>query len=88
LVFDFHQNGLKHAIDVLQHFIVPESNDAIAFRLEECCPRGVAFLGVLTSIDFNDQAGINASEVDNEWPDRNLTAEFVTAELTIAEPLP
>jgi hypothetical protein len=45
-------------------------------------------LGVLTSIDFNDQAGINASEVDNEWPDRNLTAEFVTAELTIAAPLP
>ena len=43
---------------------------------------------MLTAVDFDDQAGIDASEVGDERADGDLTAELLAAQLTIAEPLP
>jgi len=43
---------------------------------------------MLAAVNFDDQASIDASEVGNEWTDGDLPAEFMVAELAIAEPLP
>ena len=88
MAFQFHKDRLKHAFGILQNLIVPEANDPITFRAKECRSRRVIGFAMLAAVKLDDQAGIDARKVDNEWANGDLTAELVTAKLTIAEPLP
>jgi len=43
---------------------------------------------VLTSIEFDDHPPLDTAEIDDEFVDRNLSAEFIAIELSILEDLP
>jgi hypothetical protein len=74
-----HQDRFHHAVDILQHIIVPETKDAIAlrpkingsFRIAD----NVIRLIVLRSIDLDDEAPFVAGEVSEVRTDGGLPAE-------------
>jgi hypothetical protein len=74
-----HQYRFHHAVDVLQHIIVPEAQDAIALRSKIdgslCISGNVLRLIVLRSIDFDDEASFVAGEVSEVRTDGGLPAE-------------
>jgi len=39
---------------------------------------------MLPAIDFDDEAPLKAYEIQNVWPERNLSAEFGAVEATIS----
>jgi hypothetical protein len=73
------QDRFHHAVDVLQHIIVPETQDAIALRLEiggsSCILGDVLRLIVLRSIDLDDEAPFMTGEVSEEGTNCPLPAE-------------
>ncbi len=71
-------NRLQYRTTLHQDIIVPESEDAIAPLREECRPAGITrpLKRVLAAVDFDDESLRQADEVDDVWPDRDLTPEL------------
>jgi hypothetical protein len=71
------QNRLLNAADVFKNFIIPEPGNPPTAPLE---PRRaslvVSILGVLSAIGLDDQAMLEANEIDDERPETVLTAKF------------
>jgi hypothetical protein len=72
---------LKHVVSLLEDFVVGEPKDAQPHPLED----GSAYLVALNlgsmnfSIDFEDEAGGNTIEVDDEPPYGMLSSEATTS---------
>ena len=73
------QDRFHHAIDVLQHIIVPEAQDATALRSKIsgslCISGNVLRLIVLRAIDLDDEAPFMAGEVSEEGTNGGLSPE-------------
>jgi hypothetical protein len=73
------QDRCHHAIDVLQHIIVPETQHAIAIGLKIsgslCISDNVVRLAVLRAINLDDQSLFVAGEVSEVRTDRGLPPE-------------
>jgi hypothetical protein len=73
------QYRFHHTIDVLQHVVVPETQDAIALRLKINgslrIPDNVFRLIVLRAIDLDDEALFVARKVSKVRPDGGLSPE-------------
>ena len=73
-----------HAFGIFEDFIIPEASDAIAFALQEPAP--VDFLLrqriMLAAIEFDDQAGFVTDKIRNVAPERHLTAEPMSLDLS------
>ena len=68
----------EHAVGIRQHLVVPESQDGIAFVPEPAVASRIVcslHLAMLVAIDFHDQPGRRAVEIDNVGTDRLLTPE-------------
>ena len=80
----------KDAIKVFEYVAVPEANDPIAACLQPFGPLAIFddLLGVLSAIDFNDELGLGAEEVDHEGADGLLASEAEAVELTLAQMSP
>ena len=80
-VLDDH---VVHALGIFQDFIIPEAYDPIAFALQE--PGPVGFLlrqGImLAAIEFDVQAGFLTDKIRNVVPERHLTAEPMSLDLS------
>jgi hypothetical protein len=52
-------NDLKDALNVCEHVVIPEAQNAIALSFKEICARGIGCRSrrVLAAIDFDDNAG-------------------------------
>src|SRR5207248_917427 len=74
------QDRLRYAFDILQHIIVPETQDEIALRSKInrslCISGNVLRLIVLRSINLDDEAPFMAGEVSEERTDRHLPSEM------------
>jgi hypothetical protein len=85
-------NYFKHGIGVGKHIMIPEPNYAIAFGFKPCIAIGIVFLVVfvvvLTAIDLNQQALLQAGEVNDMRTYRNLAAKLVTAKLLVLQLCP
>jgi hypothetical protein len=79
------QQLLENSIQISEHVIVPEANDAITERIQRSRPRPVTFRGVLPAVDFHDEPPLNATEIDDIRPDRPLSFEFQTGESAVAK---
>jgi hypothetical protein len=82
-------DGLKHAGHVLENVVVPESQDAIAVRLEipgACFIRPM--VGVLPAVGFDDKLELMAGEIGEVRADRRLTPEVVLLERRLPQMLP
>ncbi len=59
-------NRLQHTGGVAQDVVVPESQDAIVVIAQPTITDLIApVFGVLTSVNFDDQAPLTAHEIDN-----------------------
>jgi hypothetical protein len=78
-----------HAFSVRQHFMVPETNAAETERGKSCVPCLVgAVIGVLSTIHFDDKAGIEANEIDNMSFNRELATETQSLKALAAQHRP
>jgi len=84
-----HQH-LKHALDVRQYVIVPETQHAVALGLEVACACFVVILliEVLASIQLHHQRPLAADEVDHVPIDFVLAAEFAAIQLAVPQAIP
>ena len=88
--FKLAQNLSQHVFHPQQHVVVPETNDAVTVGLQKTRALVVLWraLKVLAAIEFDDQRWIKAEEIDNVRSYWNLAAEFVTAQLPVAQSTP
>lgn len=82
------EQNLKHAIQILQDIVVPESDDMKTFPLQKRRSRGISLLGVLTTVNFHDQGRFDAAEIGHIWPDGPLPPELMAAEASSTKPRP
>jgi hypothetical protein len=72
----------KHTIDIAKHVVVPESQYAVAVRLESLSALGIRNCRrrVLTAVDLHDEPRTVTREVDDVLLDPNLPAEMRIAD--------
>lgn len=82
----------KNAINIVRDLIVPEADDAVAFGVEPCRAFGVSMAAVcravLGAIDFHDEMGGGAREVDDVIADWHLTSEVGALHCELLEAAP
>jgi hypothetical protein len=71
---------LQDALDVFEHLVIPDPDDAIA----KCVQLSVALsvgrtIGMLTAIDLDDKPAPATKEIHVEGPDRFLADELEAA---------
>ena len=75
----------QHTAAVAQHVVIPKTKNPVALRLEPSIAINVArILGVLSAIDFDDDAPLVADEVDDEAADQRLSPEAEAIETMCA----
>jgi hypothetical protein len=76
-------DGAHHAFDVAQHVIVPESQHAVAVRIEKirpyCVSNHLLIASMLSAIELNDETQIMICEICKVGSDRRLAAEVGAA---------
>jgi hypothetical protein len=68
------------AVRIAQDLVIPKTNDAITFALEDCGPGRIDLRFVLPTIDLDNDFRSMACKVRDEVPDRNLASEMMLAE--------
>lgn len=73
-------NHVHHRVDILMHRPVPETQGLEAFSAQNLITNGVVFsllaLGVLVTIQFDDQPSIETDEVEDVAPKWGLPADM------------
>jgi hypothetical protein len=72
------QNLSQDVVKPLQHFVVPESQYAKSALGENCAALRVEVdaIGVLCTVDFDNQVGLDTNEVDDVAADWNLSPKL------------
>ena len=71
------EDRIPNAFDILQDFIVPETQDAVATLCEPLITRGIALIfRVLAAIHLDHKPFLSTNKVDEIGPDGFLTHEF------------
>lgn len=82
----FVQDRQAHAVEVLQHLVVPAAQHAKPRRLEMTVPQGVTFrFRMLAAVDLDDQPRLEADEVEDVAVERHLPLELQPAEMPAAQ---
>jgi len=68
-----------NAVQVAEHFRIPEANDPVAFGLDHSRASRIALLAVLSPINLDDELRTMTRKIDDEVPDRNLSAKVVVS---------
>jgi hypothetical protein len=89
-LIDRAQDCFEHAIRILQHIVIPESQYEATHRFQDSGSVGLAFktLIVLPAIDFYDEPPVGTVEIDNKSFDWDLSLEFPTRKSAIAQAKP
>ena len=75
------EDCLPNAFDISLHFVIPETQDAVAMFDKPLIPDGVASaISVLAAIDLDDEPLLPTDKIHDIRPDRLLTHEFESAE--------
>jgi hypothetical protein len=83
-------NPLKYTFDVVEDFIVPESDDRKASALKILRPPIVVVVPfrMLATIQLDDQSPFKAAEVDDERVDLILAVKLQAARSSISQASP
>jgi hypothetical protein len=80
------ENILQDSGWLLQHIIVPIACNSESFGRQTGVSRCVSIrFGVLTTINFDDEALLEANEIENPISKWDLPAKFVSLKTSIAE---
>jgi hypothetical protein len=86
------EDKLPNSLQILEHIIIPESQDSVATRFKPSRPLHIAgnriALRVLSAVHLDDQLGFGAEEVDNVRTDRLLTAKSLVLHLMAPQETP
>jgi hypothetical protein len=76
----------QHTVFIGQYLRIPESQNLITLRSERGIARKVTWIvGVLSSIDFDDESFLATHEIDDIRADGLLPNEFETAKPSVAQ---
>jgi hypothetical protein len=77
-------NLLRDTLDIVDHFVVPESKHSITLRDQPLVTRCIVsfVVGMLATVDFDYQLRFQTDEIDNVRPHRPLSAKLATVDLT------
>ena len=79
----------EHASDIAQHFMIPESQDAVVVLRQPSVADAICFaVSVLSTIDLYDQSRFSAHEVNNVTTDRLLANELATLNRSRTQSVP
>jgi hypothetical protein len=82
-------DSLKHSIQILKHFVVPEAQYPEAIRREPLISANITRRAcMLAAIDLDHEFGFIAGEVSYEWTDWDLPTEFRSRESAITQGKP
>jgi hypothetical protein len=88
-LLESRQNQLRHPFFICEKVVVPESHNAKTLCPQESISALIGCTrGMLSPVEFDDQAPLKADEIRNVEFDRNLTPEFVPGEAMRTEKLP
>lgn len=81
---------MQNLLEVVQNLFVRKTKDAESFSMQNIFSFLVIFslLSMYVSVDFNDQASVNAEEIHNEPFHRRLSPELETGASAVAEGVP
>jgi hypothetical protein len=83
------EDCIPNPFDVLQDFIVPETEDTVAVRCEPSIAYRIgAVFGVLAAIDLDHEPLLSTNKIDDIRPDRSLTHEFEPSKRSGTQVLP
>jgi hypothetical protein len=83
------RDGFKYARHVAQHVVIPEAQNTVVVVDEPLVPDHVArIIGVLASIELNNETTFAANQIDRVWTDWLLPDELVDIEAARPEPVP
>jgi hypothetical protein len=76
----------EDSVGLAQDVVVPEPEHAVSPLAQEFRPLAVrtTLRGVLPAVEFDHQASIGTAEINDERPDRVLSAELRTKEVSVA----
>jgi hypothetical protein len=71
-------NDFEHAIDVSDHVVIPEAQDAIALAFEKSGTLriGGGHFGMLPAINLDDESSVVTGKVHDVGPQPNLPSEM------------
>jgi hypothetical protein len=70
-------NPLEHALEILEDFIIPESQDPKTLGLEPSIPNFVVFAArMMVSVGFNYYFVLETNKIDDVMPKRLLSFDF------------
>lgn len=79
----------NHAIGIDENVVIPETQHPIALRLKESRPDNISLaVGVLTTVDFDDQLCLEADKIDDAITNQRLAAKSLAVNLLAAQPRP
>jgi hypothetical protein len=83
----FLKNGFEHALNIIQHVVVPEANDVIPALFQHSRPLGIQLssFAMLATIELDDQFSFERNEVDDISSERDLSFEFDATKLARAK---
>jgi hypothetical protein len=83
------RNCFENARHIPQHIVVPESQDPIVVIDKPFVANHIArIVGMLASIDLNNEPTFAADQINRVWTDRLLPDKFVTVETARPETIP
>jgi len=75
----------QYTVAIAQHVVIPKTKNSITFRSKPPIAFDITrVLGVLSAIDFDDDAPLVADEVDDEAADQRLSPEAEAIETMCA----
>ena len=83
-------NGFDHAHGILEHVVIPKSQDPETFGFQPSGPHGIAlgFHGMLAAVDLDHKPFREADKIGDVWANGRLAAESAPVELPFAEKRP
>jgi hypothetical protein len=83
------QNRFDNAVEIVEHFRVPDPQHVIALGFEPCrAPRVECLLlglAMLAAVDFDDETPAQADEIADVWTQRMLAAKAMARQLPLAQ---
>jgi len=78
-------NHLQYAFDIAEHFVVPETQHALALSVNEPRPLSISHgLRMLAAIDLDNDACVVTCEIRDVSPESNLSPEMRSVQLQSA----
>jgi len=73
--------GLKHAVDILKHLIVPEAQNSVTLLCQPSIASCITLVErMLPTVEFDNQIVFTTHEINNVSSNRLLTDKLVSAD--------